>query len=70
MKIVLNSIELQNFKGFAKASKFFGGEQEIVAAENGQGKTTLRDAWFWLLGFNVNDIIATHRVFKRLFQGV
>lgn len=57
MKIVLNSIELQNFKGFAKASKFFGSEQETIAAENGQGKTTLRDAWFWLLGFNVNDII-------------
>lgn len=55
-KIKLNRLTLTNFKGFAKADKFFSDREEI-AAENGQGKTTLRDAWFWLLGFNVNDVI-------------
>ena len=55
-KITLKRLTLTNFKGFAKADKFFS-EREEIAAENGQGKTTLRDAWFWLLGFNVNDVI-------------
>lgn len=55
-KVVLNKIELANFKGFAQAEHFFGAVENI-SAENGQGKTTFRDAWFWLLGFNVNDVI-------------
>lgn len=55
-KIKLNRLTLANFKGFAKADKFFSSREEI-SAENGQGKTTLRDAWFWLLGFNVSDVI-------------
>lgn len=58
-KVTLNKIELTNFKGFAQAEKFFG-TNERISAENGQGKTTLRDAWFWLLGFNVTDVIPCH----------
>ena len=56
-KIVLEKIELANFKGFAKADKCFDRDDEVIRAENGQGKTTLRDAWFWVLGFNVSDVI-------------
>lgn len=58
-RVTLNKIELANFKGFAKAEKLFGAT-ETISAENGQGKTTLRDAWFWLLGFNVTDVIPCH----------
>lgn len=54
--VTLKKLALTNFKGFAKTEKYFGQREEIFA-ENGQGKTTLRDAWFWVLGFNVNDVI-------------
>lgn len=56
-RVILNKIELSNFKGFAKVDKFFDNSKEVISAENGQGKTTLRDAWFWVLGFNVSDVI-------------
>lgn len=56
-KVIIKKISLTNFKGFAKADRLFDPLKEEISAENGQGKTTLRDAWFWLLGFNVNDII-------------
>ena len=56
-KVILKKIELANFKGFAKADRFFDVNRENISAENGQGKTTLRDAWFWVLGFNVSDVI-------------
>lgn len=52
MKIVVKSIDLTNFKGFAKLHKDFDPIKETIMAENGQGKTTLKDGFFWALGFN------------------
>lgn len=52
MKIIVKSIDLTNFKGFAKLHKEFDPMKETIKAENGQGKTTLKDGFFWALGFN------------------
>ncbi len=51
-KVLVKSIDLTNFKGFAKLHKDFDKTKETIMAENGQGKTTLKDAFFWVLGFN------------------
>lgn len=51
-KVLVKSIDLTNFKGFAKLHKDFNQTKETIMAENGQGKTTLKDAFFWILGFN------------------
>jgi len=49
MQIQLNKIKLENFKG----QKFFefspDGQDASIQAENGVGKTTVYDAWLWLL---------------------
>lgn len=52
MKVIVKSIDLTNFKGFAKLHKDFDSIKETIMAENGQGKTTLKDGFFWALGFN------------------
>lgn len=58
MRVIVRSIDLTNFKGFAKLQKGFNEFRETIKAENGQGKTTLRDAFFWTLGFNhVGNVI-------------
>lgn len=51
-KVIVKSIDITNFKGFAKLHKDFNKTKETIMAENGQGKTTLKDAFFWVLGFN------------------
>jgi DNA repair exonuclease SbcCD ATPase subunit len=49
MELKLLTLELQNFKGIKKFCLKTGGENIIVQGKNGIGKTTLADAWFWLL---------------------
>jgi DNA repair exonuclease SbcCD ATPase subunit len=49
MELKLLKLELQNFKGIKKFCLKTGGENIIVQGKNGIGKTTLADAWFWLL---------------------
>lgn len=47
MQMIVNSIELINFKGVENKVFNFDGNADIVA-ENGVGKSTLVDAWLWL----------------------
>lgn len=49
MKIKLNWIEVQNFKRLKNFRAEFKGKSALVAGKNGTGKTTLADAFFWLL---------------------
>jgi len=49
VKVVLKKIDIQNFKGFAKATKFFDPTREVIQAENGAGKSTFYDAFRWAL---------------------
>jgi DNA repair exonuclease SbcCD ATPase subunit len=49
MNMKILTLELDNFKGIKKYCLKTGGEDVIVRGKNGIGKTTLADAWFWLL---------------------
>lgn len=57
MKVIIKSIKMQNFKGFAMAERNFNPEREIIKAKNGSGKSTFRFAFEWVLGLNVDDVI-------------
>jgi len=49
MRIKLNSIKLENFKGLKSFETRFDGRNAVIRAENGVGKTTVLDAYLWLL---------------------
>ncbi len=48
MEIHLNNITIENFKGVKKFTTTFNGNT-IIKGENGAGKTTVYDAFLWLL---------------------
>lgn len=45
----IKSIKLNNFKGFKEATYTFDGKNVTVCGANGSGKTTIFDAFTWLL---------------------
>ena len=45
----LNSMRIENFKGIAAFEFTPGGEDTVVYGDNATGKTTLVDAFLWLL---------------------
>jgi len=47
--IKLNQMTIQNFKGLTSFSLDLGGDNTVIKAENGVGKTTVYDAFLWLL---------------------
>jgi len=49
MNITLQQIRLENFKGIHCFEATFDGQDARIGAENGVGKTTVYDAWLWLL---------------------
>lgn len=49
MKSVIKQIILQNFKGCTNATYTFDGKNVTVCGANGSGKTTIFDAFTWLL---------------------
>ena len=56
MKIAIDYIRIKNFKGIESFLLKLGGESATVTGENGTGKTTLADAWFWLMtGSNLDQ---------------
>ena len=44
----IKKIILSQFKGVRNAEYLFDGNNVIVSGQNGTGKTTIADAWFWL----------------------
>ena len=54
MKLMLKSIRLENFKGIKEIELSFGEKTKILG-KNASGKTTIVDAFLWLL-FNKNSI--------------
>ena len=49
MRVRINKITLENFKCFkGKKEIDFGGNNAVIRAENGVGKTTIADAFMWL----------------------
>lgn len=53
----LDRISIQNFKGIANAEFEFENNITIIKAENGAGKTTIKNAFEWLLCQNVADVL-------------
>ncbi len=49
MDLKLNSLKLENFKGIKKFEMQLNGASASIKAENGVGKTTVYDAYLWLL---------------------
>ena len=49
MKMLVKGIALQNFKGCSGATFSLGGNNVTVSGANGSGKTTIFDAFTWLL---------------------
>jgi len=49
MNITLNKLTIANFKGIKSLALDFAGENAVIAAENGIGKTTVFDAFLYLL---------------------
>ena len=49
MKTTIKQITLQNFKGCKNATYTFDGKNATVCGANGSGKTTIFDAFTWLL---------------------
>ena len=54
MKLTLKSIRLENFKGIKELEVSFG-EKSTIRGKNASGKTTIVDAFLWLL-FNKNSV--------------
>lgn len=48
-KIVLKSLSLTNFKGTRSQEIIFSEQGTVICGENGTGKTTIFDAFLWLL---------------------
>ena len=48
-RITLHRITLQNFKGAENETHDFNGQDAVVSGKNGSGKTTIFDAFTWLL---------------------
>lgn len=48
-KIVLKSLTLTNFKGIRSQQIIFSEQGTVISGENGTGKTTIFDAFLWLL---------------------
>lgn len=58
-KVILKDISINNFKGIASANFTFDKDLTIISAENGAGKTSIKNAFEWLLCQNVADILPT-----------
>lgn len=57
-KIILKSMHIKNFKGIAKLDiEKFDEKLTTFCGENGSGKSTIKNAWEWVLCQNVEDYI-------------
>ena len=56
-KVIIKNISVENFKGLAKAEMNFDEKENKIAGENGSGKSTIKNAFEWLLCQNVADVL-------------
>lgn len=55
--VKLENISIKNFKGIATANISFDRELTTICAENGAGKSSIKNAFEWLLCQNVTDVL-------------
>lgn len=55
MQIKINSLKIRNFKSIRKLDLEFGGKSAEITGENGTGKTTVSDAWAWVMSDSNSD---------------
>lgn len=55
--VILKRMEIKNFKGIKSFVCDFDEQNQEFIAENGFGKSTLKEAYYWALGFNDNKDI-------------
>ena len=48
-KMILRKLTLDSFKGVRHAEYDLGYDKATISGQNGTGKTTIADAWYWLL---------------------
>lgn len=79
MKIVLNKLTIENFKGLKRFILELDGENVTISAQNGIGKTTIYDSFLWLLfdkdstgrkSFEVRPLDANNQPIKGLVTAV
>lgn len=57
MKTYIKNIKINNFKGIASYEKAFDEIENELVASNGNGKSTVKYAWQWVLCQNVPDVL-------------
>lgn len=62
-QLIINSLSLVNFKGIRQASATFGRESTTISGDNGAGKSSIADAFSWLL-FGKNAAGTTDKQFS------
>ena len=55
--VILKSISIRNFKGIASLDISFDDKITKIYGKNGSGKSTIKNAWEWVLGQNVKDYL-------------
>ena len=55
--VLIKEIQLNNFKGIARYTHEFEEGKNKIFAENGAGKSTIKNAWEWCLCQQVDDYI-------------
>ncbi len=55
--VILKSIDLENFKGIAKGQFSFNDKVNKISAENGEGKSSIKNAFEWVLCQNTVDVL-------------
>ena len=48
MNLKIKSITIENFKGVREKTINLDGKNAIISGQNGAGKTTVADAYFWV----------------------
>lgn len=54
-QVRINKIFIQNFKGIASGNFSFNGENTEIVADVMQGKSTIKDAYLWCLGLEIDN---------------
>ena len=56
MNVIIEKIELTNFKGCRNATYEFGEKSNSVLGQNGAGKSTIATAWYWVFANCDSDL--------------